>query len=62
MQLPSTRWLANLNGGRSQFFHKFGAHMNILFIVKVNVLVLIKCSYRSPHTLLIIDPRMVIIF
>ena len=44
------------------FFISFVAHMNILFIIKVNVLVFIKCSYRSSDTLLTIDPIMVIVF
>jgi cytochrome b subunit of formate dehydrogenase len=28
----------------------FGAHMHILFNIKVKILKLIKWSYRSPHT------------
>ena len=38
------------------------AHMNILFIIKVNILMLIKWSYRSPNIMLTIEPRIVSIF
>ena len=44
----STRWLANLNWGRSHFPHDFEAYMNILFIIKATILILIKRSYRFP--------------
>ena len=41
--------LANPNQGRSDFPHNFGVHMNIIdFILKVEILVLIKWSYKSP--------------
>ena len=44
----STRWLATPKQGRSHFPLKvFGAHMNILFIIKVKKLVFIKWSYRA---------------
>ena len=36
--------------------------MNILFIIKVNVLVLVKSMYKSPHIVLTIDPRIVSVF
>ena len=36
--------------------------MNILFIIKVKILVLIKPSYRSPSIMLTIEPRTVIVF
>ena len=38
------------------------AHMNILFIIKVNILVLIEWSYRSPKIMLTTEPRMVSIY
>jgi hypothetical protein len=40
----------------------FGAHMNILFIIKAKSLVLIKWSHRSPPIKMTIRPRMVFIF
>ena len=39
----------------------FGAQMNILFVIKVNNLVLIKWSYVSP-IMLTTEPRVIIIF
>ena len=38
----STRSFANPKRGRSHFPHAFGAHMNILFIIKVKIFVLVK--------------------
>ena len=43
----STRWLANPNRSWSAFLIIYGAHMNISFIVKVKVPLLIKWSYGS---------------
>jgi hypothetical protein len=44
----------------------FRYHMTIYFILKVKIVVLIKCSYRNPppraKIMLTIEPRMVIIF
>ena len=40
----------------------FGVHMNIAFIFKVRIFVLIKWSYRSPPIVLTIEPGMVITF
>jgi hypothetical protein len=37
------------NRGHGHFPHVFGAHMNISFIIKVKIFVLIKWSYRSPR-------------
>ena len=48
-QTISTRWLANLNRGHVHFLRIFGAHMNILFIVKVKILFLVKRSNGSPR-------------
>ena len=39
----------------------FGAHVNILFIIKVNIIVLIKLSHRYPSNMMTIDPRTVIV-
>ena len=56
------RWSANPNHARSDLPHNFGAHMNILFIIKVWILALVKWLY-SPLTMLTIEnPRMVSIF
>ena len=44
----STSWLANWNQGCSHCPHGFGAHINILFISKVKIIMLIKWSYRLP--------------
>lgn len=41
--------LANPYQGRSHFHCNFGVHMSILFIVKVNIVVLIERSYKSPQ-------------
>ena len=47
-KLPSMRWLSNPNEGYSHLPSLFfEAHMNVLFIVKVKILMLIKWSYRS---------------
>ena len=50
----STRWLAYLNQGYSQFSHEFG---NILCTIKVKVLMLIEWLYQisspSPQVMLI---------
>ena len=40
----------------------FGAHVIILFIIKVNIMVLIERSHRSPSIMLTIEPRTVIVF
>lgn len=40
----------------------FGAHVNMLLIIKAKTLMLIKWSYRSPNMLIIIMPKMVSIF
>ena len=57
----STRWLANPNCGRREFPHDIGAHMNILFSIKVKILMLIRWLYRSP-IMLTAEPRMESIF
>ena len=57
-----TIWLATRIEAVATFLIIFGAHMNILFIVKVNILVLIKWSYRSPQLCWLTESRMVIIF
>ena len=44
----STRWLANTNRPVAMLFIISGARMNILFIIKVRILVVIKWSYKSP--------------
>ena len=45
----STRWLANPNQSHQPFpLNTLRAHMNVLFISKAKILVLIKWSYKSP--------------
>ena len=44
------------------FLMIFGFHMNILFMIKVEILVLIKHSNMSSQIMLIIESTMVIIF
>ena len=44
------------------FFKEIGAHMNILFIIKVKILMLIRLLYIGPPNMLIIESRMVIDF
>ena len=58
----STRWLANPNRDRSHFRH-IGLQMNIIFIIKVKILVLIKWPYMPshPHCVAIVI-MMVVIF
>jgi hypothetical protein len=62
----SARWLANPNCACSHLPLSFGAHINICFIIKVKILMLIKWSYTSPPTkkkiMLNIEPRIVSIF
>ena len=53
----SMKWLANPHWGHSRI-HR----MNILFIIKVKILVLVKWSYRSLSITLTIEPRMVSVF
>ena len=45
----SARWLATpkLDWNRNQLSHKFGAYMNIIFIIEVDILFLIRQLYRS---------------
>ena len=43
----NTRWLANPKREHSHFLHDFGAHMNILFIIKENI----HFSFRWPYQL-----------
>lgn len=41
----------------------YGAHLNMLFVIKVNFSVLIKWSYNTaPKLMLITEPRIVTIF
>ena len=40
----------------------FGAYMDILFNIKVKIVVLIQWSFRSPSIVLTIEPRMVTMF
>ena len=44
------------------FLIAFGAHMNILFIIKLEIDGLIKWSYRLPLIMLNVEFRLVIIF
>ena len=41
--------MANSNQSCSYFPHNFGAHMNILFIIKLKIPFLIKWSYKCPE-------------
>ena len=43
------KWLADQIEAVATFLIHFGAHVDILFIIKVKYLMLIKESYRSPH-------------
>ena len=62
------KWLENLNRGHTTFLNFFGAHVYILFIIRVKILVLIQWSLNGhkgpPATLIIltIEPRIVILF
>ena len=58
----STRYLGCLNLVCGHFLIIYGACMNILFIIKVKILVLIKWLCRYPSIMLTIEPRMGIIF
>jgi hypothetical protein len=44
----SMRWLADLNRGCNNFSYIMGARINMLFIVKVKILVLVIRSSRVP--------------
>ena len=46
-EVMSMRWLTNLNQSCRDFIVIFGAYMNVFFIVRVKILVLVKWSYRS---------------
>ena len=43
----SMRWLAIQIKAVATFLKNFKAHMNILFIIKVKIFMLVKWSYRS---------------
>ena len=51
----STRWLANPNQGHSHLSQNFEAHMNVLFIIKVNITPIcleqmsFSCPFLNPH-------------
>ena len=47
----SKRWLTNPNWGPNPFPHNFPTHMWNLFIIKVKILMLIKCSLCQPMNL-----------
>lgn len=46
----SMRWLAQIQiEAVAAFLIIFGAHVNIVFLMKVKIVVLVKYSYRSPR-------------
>ena len=46
--MVSMRWLANLNQGHNYFPHNLWSRANILFIIKVHILVLIHVHVCPP--------------